>query len=142
MKTKGGFPETDASGFSTEAGMLFRFDAAATADGLGTETGSEVTAFGFGAEFWPPTGDEEAAGISDNVGAFPPAPVVCAVFGTTAPPANVVEAGDPPMLLLSFTGLEDTPAGTEDSRGPLSCEVDPTPDPAVCGGCVASEPEV
>ena len=46
------------------------------------------------------------------------------------------------MMVLSFTVLEETPAGIEDPTAPFSCEVDPTTDPAVCGGCVASGPEV
>ena len=143
MNTKEGLPETDARGFSTEAGIAFSFDAAATNDGLATEAGSVVTAFGFGVEFWSPPGDEaEAGGTSDDFAAFPTAPVVCTVLGTTAPLADVVEAGDPPMLVLSFAGLEETAAGVEDPKGPLFCDVDPPPDPAVSEGCVPSELEV
>ena len=143
MNTKEGFPETDASGFSTEAGMAFSFDAAATTDGLGTEAGAEVTALGFGVEFWSPPGDDaEAGSISDDGAAIPTAPVVCAAIGTSEPSANVVEASDAPTLVLSFTGLEETAAGVEDPKGPLFCDVDATPDPAVSEGCVASEPEV
>ena len=91
MNTKGGFPETVANGFSTEAGIAFNFDAAATTDGLATEATCVVPAFRFGLEFCSPPGEgTEAGGVSNGVVVSFTAPVLCAVSGTTAPSDNVV----------------------------------------------------
>ena len=91
LNTKGGFPVTDAKGFSTEAGIAFKFDAAAAIDGLATEAGVDAATFRFGLDIWSVPGEETGAGgvSSDAVVPFA-APVLCAVFGTTAPSGNVV----------------------------------------------------
>ena len=68
LNIEAGFPETLASGFSIEAGMEFNFEAAAATDGLATEAG----------------------GVSSGVAVSFTAPVVCAVFDTTAASGSVV----------------------------------------------------
>ena len=73
MNIEGGFPEILASGFSIEAGMALRFDAAAANDGLGIEAAFVgAGGFRFGFELCSPPGEEmETGGVS------------FAVFGTT-----------------------------------------------------------
>ena len=91
LNTKGGFPETDANGFSTEAGIVFNFDAAAATDGLATEAGTDAATFRFGLDIWSVRGEEtEAGGVSSGAVMPVTAPVICAVFGTTLPSGNVV----------------------------------------------------
>ena len=79
MNIEGGFPETLASGFSIEAGMALRFDAAAAKDGLRAEAASVGSAaFDFGFELRSPPGEDSEAGeVSSGVA------VSFAVFGTT-----------------------------------------------------------
>ena len=86
-----GFPETLANGFSIEAGIAFNLDAASTADGLTTEAACVVPPIRFGLEFWSVPGEErEAGGVSSGAVVSVAAPVISAVFGTTAPSVNVV----------------------------------------------------
>ena len=92
LNTKEGFPGTLANEFSIEAGIAFKVDAAATADGLTTEAAWVVPPpFGFGLEFWSAPGEErEAGGVSSGAVVAVAAPIVCGVFATTAPSVNVV----------------------------------------------------
>ena len=97
LSTRGEFPETVANGFSIEIGISFNFDAAAPNDGLRTESASVTPPFRFGLEFWSPPGEEtEACGVSSGAAVSFAVPVICAVFGKTAPSANVVKDGDFP----------------------------------------------
>ena len=71
--------------------MAFNFDAAAANDGLKIEAASVAPGFGFGFDFCSPPGeDTEAGGVASGVPVNSPAPVICAVFGTTCPSPNVV----------------------------------------------------
>ena len=54
LNTNEGLPEIDASGFSTEAGMVFNFDASAANDGLRIVAAFVAPAFEFGLETWFP----------------------------------------------------------------------------------------
>ena len=88
LNTKGGLPETLASGFSTEAGMVFNFDAAAATDGLAIVAGSVAPGFTFVLEVCTITGEAmEAGGVVTSF--------VVPVFVTTAPSDKVVRCAEP-----------------------------------------------
>ena len=143
LSTKGEFPETVADGFSVEIGIAFNFDAAVANDGLRTESASVAPPFRFGVEFWSPPGEEtEVCGISSGAAVSFAVPVICAVFGTTAPSANVVRDGDVPTWELACTGLGWSTSDAEGPKTPPFCEVGPAPDPEVGVAWVSPEPAV
>ena len=91
LKIMGGFPETLANGFSMEAGIAFKFDAATATDGFTTETASVPPVFTLGLKLCSiPEEETEAAGVTSGVVLSVATPGNCAVFVTTAPSLNVV----------------------------------------------------
>ena len=71
--------------------MVFNFDAAAATDGLATEAGTDAATFKVGLDIWSVPGEEtEAGGVSSGAVVPFAVPVICAVFGTTAPSGKVV----------------------------------------------------